>query len=211
MIQSLLPLLVLLLPHGDAAPREVANPEDNELDSGPRKPGRYDWKEKYANYDKEQHEKLMKKYASLPYTVTKELKEGLEERQYPIASWVCKQIVPDGTEEQNVRMFWPLFNYIQGNNAENKTIAMTTPVPIQLMPTGNLEMCFWLGKPATHPEPREEGVYLKETQPLKIVTRKVGGFMDNRPLSLSFPRMLRSLTWVSQEQMTVLTSVSKRA
>merc|ERR1719348_1353713 len=117
MIQSLFPLLLLLLPHGDAAPREVANPEDNELDSGPRKPGRYDWKEKYANYDKEQHEKLMKKYASLPYTVTKELKEGLEERQYPIANW----------ESRDVFLAWEASNPPRAQRGGGLSQGNTTP------------------------------------------------------------------------------------
>merc|ERR1712002_173991 len=115
---------------------------------------------------------------SLPYTVTAELRGGLEERRYPASSWVCNKVTPDGTEEQNTKLFWPLFNYIQGKNVDKKKIPMTTPVTTTPSRGGKLEMCFYLTGRGPHPEPTDSNVYLKNEGQRNIVTRKVGGFMN---------------------------------
>merc|ERR1711885_102742 len=86
-------------------------------------------------------------YVTAPYTVTAgPFEGGLEERRYPAMMWVCnKRTESELADGQTSKLFWPLFQYIQGANAGNLTIPMTTPVTSEEAVGFTLEMCFFLG------------------------------------------------------------------
>merc|ERR1719153_1567895 len=60
-------------------------------------------------------------YTTAPYTVTAgPFEGGLEERTYPSMMWVCnKRTESDLADGQTSKLFWPLFQYIQGSNVGN--------------------------------------------------------------------------------------------
>merc|ERR1719173_247796 len=111
----------------------------------------------------------------VPYTVIRQMAEGLEEREYPPVSWVCT----NGTDYNQHSMFGLLFNYIQGSNADSVKIPMTSPVPVSLSPTGIRDMCFYLAGNKAYPKPTDSKVYIsRQKRTHNILTRKLGGFMN---------------------------------
>jgi len=125
---------------------------------------------------------VLKDYDTAPYTVITTHPGGVEEREYPAMSWVCHQRTK--SEGRN-GMFMSLFRYITGANADSAKIDMTTPVTtLNVQDPGSsevtLEMCFFLGGRSSPPSPTEEGVYLKQEKTRRIVTRTVGGYMDDQ-------------------------------
>merc|ERR1719192_1527933 len=123
-------------------------------------------------------------YTTAPYTVTDgPFEGGLEERTYPAMTWVCNQRTESELADgQTSKLFWPLFQYIQGGNVGNLTIAMTTPVTTLVTSEASgfsLEMCFFLGATKkTWPRPSSASVYLKQEPERQIVTRRLGGYMS---------------------------------
>merc|ERR1740129_235126 len=123
-------------------------------------------------------------YTTAPYTVTAgPFEGGLEERTYPAMMWVCnKRIESQLADGQTSKLFWPLFTYIQGSNAGNLTIAMTTPVTTLVTSEGSgftLEMCFFLGATKNSwPVPSASSVYLQQAPERQIITRRLGGYMN---------------------------------
>merc|ERR1712002_1034914 len=68
-------------------------------------------------------------YTTAPYTVTQTHTGGVEERLYPAMSWMCnKRTENTESDIQRSSLFWPLFSYIQGGNADLTMIPMTIPV-----------------------------------------------------------------------------------
>merc|ERR1719239_2160810 len=69
----------------------------------------------------------------------------------------------------------PLFQYIQGGNAGNLTIPMTTPVTTLVTSEEagfTLEMCFFLGsREHSWPIPSAPSVYLQQEPERQIITR----------------------------------------
>merc|ERR1712060_249060 len=116
-------------------------------------------------------------YVTAPYTVTAEPFEGgLEERRYPAMMWVCKKRTESELADgQTSKLFWPLFQYIQGGNVGNLTIPMTTPVSTLVTTSQSeftLEMCFFLGSTRNSwPSPSAPSVYLKQEPDRQIITR----------------------------------------
>merc|ERR1719220_1019535 len=83
--------------------------------------------------------------------------------------------------QQRSGLFWPLFQYIQGNNSDSAKIDMTTPVTTLVSSTSTtvtLEMCFFLGPLSSWPAPSDPAVYLQEAGERRVVTRRVGGYMN---------------------------------
>merc|ERR1719516_284097 len=124
-------------------------------------------------------------YTTAPYTVTAgPFEGGLEERSYPPMMWVCnKRTESDLADGQTSKLFWPLFQYIQGSNVGNLTIPMTTPVTTLVESEENvgfsLEMCFFLGSTRNSwPAPTAPSVYLQQAPERQIITRKLGGYMN---------------------------------
>merc|ERR1712226_312253 len=101
---------------------------------------------------------------------------GVEERSYPGMNWMCnKRTEAAESDIQRESLFWPLFSYIQGGNADLATIPMTTLVTH----TGGqvtMEMCFFMGA-SSPPAPTNPAVYVKAEGERRIVTRRVGGYM----------------------------------
>merc|ERR1711915_567972 len=106
----------------------------------------------------------------VPYTVIRQMGGGIEEREYPPVSWVCT----NGTDENQRLMFWPLFNYIQGSNADSMKIPMTTPVPVSLSSTGIREMCFYLAGAQAYPKPTDSKVYISRQNGLAQILKDEG-------------------------------------
>jgi len=101
--------------------------------------------------------------------------DNYEERQYDSANWVTVE----GTGGS--AMFWKLFRYIGGRNADNKKIEMTAPVISRVQPnaddsgfSGNRKMSFYVAM-ENAPEPTEDGVYL-EKKSLNVYVKTFGGW-----------------------------------
>ena len=90
--------------------------------------------------------------------------------------WVCnKRTETELADGQTSKLFWPLFQFIQGANAGNLTIKMTTPVTTLVTEEGSgftLEMCFFLGSTeGSWPNPTAPSVYLQQAAERQIITR----------------------------------------
>merc|ERR1711973_411623 len=110
----------------------------------------------------------------------------LEERLYPARRWVCtKKISRADESDPKSGMFWSLFKYIQGANSGEIKIDMTTPVTTKVEEDSDTssvsyEMCFYIGEAhqSNPPTPSNTRVYIKEEGERKILTRRVGGWMN---------------------------------
>ncbi|KAK3860817.1 hypothetical protein Pcinc_033157 [Petrolisthes cinctipes] len=116
------------------------------------------------------------------YEVIKE-GEGYEERMYPPAAWVCHESSGLSSARASKDSFFALFRYITGSNDAGKKIPMTAPVTMFRgnTPSGSsmMQMCFYI--PEAHqlnpPAPTEEGVYVEDRPPLRIMASRFGGFV----------------------------------
>jgi len=154
-----------------------------------------------------------KEYESPPFTVVRTT-DNFEERLYPSALWACTNLTVDtaadplwGLERRNfltimkstryktkvpsTLMFWPLFRYIQGDNAKNQSIAMTKGVLTghhmikEDKERGDIElqeMCFYLeskfqvGGSIPVPAPTDESVYIVKKPDQQYYVRQFGGW-----------------------------------
>ncbi|MDK2413266.1 heme-binding protein, partial [Aphanizomenon sp. 202] len=110
---------------------------------------------------------------------------GYEERVYPARKWVCTEHTAHRDDEDvTSSMFWKLFRYISGNNNKKQEIEMTIPVSTEYTAgttTNKYEMCFYIGAvhqddPAT---PADQHVSLKDRPEMTVLTRTVGGYMND--------------------------------
>ena len=63
------------------------------------------------------------------YEVIKKIDENTEIRKYSASKWICtREENKKASEDNNIKMFFNLFNYISGNNNQEKKISMTSPV-----------------------------------------------------------------------------------
>ncbi|XP_069973224.1 heme-binding protein 1-like [Penaeus vannamei] len=123
-------------------------------------------------------------YEEAPYAVT-ESHAGYEERVYPARKWVCTEHTAHRDDEDvTSSMFWKLFRYISGNNNKKQEIEMTIPVSTEYTAgttTNKYEMCFYIGAvhqddPAT---PADQNVSLQDRPEMTVLTRTVGGYMND--------------------------------
>ncbi|NP_001139159.1 heme-binding protein soul2 precursor [Danio rerio] len=64
------------------------------------------------------------------YTVVNQYGE-IEERNYEMSNWITTDILSTGKDDVSTG-FWKLYYFIQGQNKENKQIAMTRPVVVSV-------------------------------------------------------------------------------
>merc|ERR1719370_1716726 len=123
-------------------------------------------------------------YTTAPYTVTAGPFEGGAENlpQPMTVGGANKRTETDLADGQTSKLFWPLFQFIQGANTGNLTIPMTTPVTTLVTAEGSgftLEMCFFLGSTeGSWPIPSAPSVYLQQAAERQIITRRLGGYMN---------------------------------
>ncbi|XP_023346997.1 uncharacterized protein LOC111715841 isoform X5 [Eurytemora carolleeae] len=72
-----------------------------------------------------------------PYTVEQTFDE-IEKRVYPARKWACTGEQVEQDSDDNGRMFWKLFNYIQGANTDERKMAMTVPVATSVAINGEV-------------------------------------------------------------------------
>merc|ERR1711988_961935 len=122
-------------------------------------------------------------YEEAPYIQTK-LDDEMYERNYALKKWACtKSSVEQLEDGQQGTMFWKLFQYIDGENAEEKKIPMTVPVTTKVSGNGpyELQMCFYINSEEQNnpPAPTNPDVYIQQAS-RTIYTRTVGGYMNIR-------------------------------
>jgi len=101
------------------------------------------------------------------------------EKKYHNIAWLAMNS-EDGRKEPMNKMFMKLFGYISGQNKAGQKIAMTSPVPMEHLPSKpDLEdeaMCFWLDIEEEAPEPKDKDVFLVEVPAFQVYVKKFGGF-----------------------------------
>jgi len=159
------------------------------------------------------HEEWEELYESLDYTV-ENVAENYETRVYPAKSWVCTNMTVDtaqdplaGLEDWDFKeimqskryktrvpsslMFWPLFNYINGDNEGEVKIKMTRTVTTSHalikrdVVWGDLElqeMCFYLPskfqaeRTEQVPKPLDQKVYTVNKPEFRVFVRQFPGW-----------------------------------
>jgi len=122
-------------------------------------------------------------YNEAPYTAT-QLENGVQKRVYSSVKWACtnKTTSVENSDSQTSGLFWRLFKYIDGLNADNSKIAMTVPVTTEVKTNGDemeMEMCFYISPDhqANPPAPTNPEVYITQAE-RTIYTRTIGGYMN---------------------------------
>ncbi|XP_045106326.1 heme-binding protein 2-like [Portunus trituberculatus] len=129
---------------------------------------------------------IFQTYEEAPYVVAG-TGNGYQERVYSRTKWVCKTVSDNPRVGEDLSLlFWPLFNYINGQNNRNEKIPMTVPVStevtIRSQTDKTYKMCFYLAEQQQQnpPEPLpSSGVFIQDRQELRVLTRTVGGYMTS--------------------------------
>lgn len=141
-------------------------------------------------------------YEQAPYTVLQTINESVEVRRYPSLYWACTEgtidyqadaandgvlgifnyFTRDRSNDENGRLFWRLFRYIQGENENSQKIDMTVPVTTRMKMTkeGKLNklMCFYIQ--TDPPQPTDTLVKIIQTEELIAIVKRFGGYiMEN--------------------------------
>merc|ERR1712176_897023 len=144
------------------------------------------------------YQSLFTNYEMAPYSVTRTLENGIEERVYPGGSWACTQTPrPHQTSEEDdtsSQLFWRLFQYIGGENQDQVKYEMTVPVST-LMSPGSMEMCFFMSKslPGPPSSPTNPLVFIKEEGERALYVSRFGGFMKAAGWSMEAQRLAQQL------------------
>ncbi|XP_043203156.1 heme-binding protein 1-like [Amphibalanus amphitrite] len=135
----------------------------------------------------------------VPYTVDRTVMDAnnktvlYEQRTYPGQKWVCTSKVIDTSEGGSDGIFMRLFRYISGENEQNQTVPMTSPVSMLRVPLSpeitvteegepqsRLTMCFYINKEFQEnpPAPSSPDVFLEERPTMTVIANRVGGYMS---------------------------------
>lgn len=115
-----------------------------------------------------------------PYKVIKSLQEA-EIRFYPPAVMATVISAANSYKEVGNRGFRQLANYIFGGNEENKKIAMTAPVRMQLSDKGS-SMSFVMPPDMTLqklPKPNQSGIKFENTPAEYVAAIRFGGYASD--------------------------------
>merc|ERR1711892_624271 len=114
-------------------------------------------------------------YEMAPYQVMTTLANGVEERRYSAATWVCTK--------SSAAFFWRLFKYIGGENEAQVKFDMTVPVATKTTPGSSLEleMCFFVSQSlAAPPSPPTNPLVVIKNVPERVVfVSRFGGFIKS--------------------------------
>lgn len=109
--------------------------------------------------------------------------ESYEERSYVKSVWVSTTLTGIALDPAVSKMFFKLFDYIQGNNAKRQKIDMTVPVLISIIPgpgpacESNFTMSFFVSpKVGDPPKPTDATVFLSQLPEQRVFVRSFGGF-----------------------------------
>jgi len=113
--------------------------------------------------------------------------QGFEERVYPAQRWVSTSMKGPALDPLRNQMFMKLFRYINGRNAKNVSIPMTSPVSTLVRPTSSghhYTMAFYV--PAALQEDVPSGgpdVTVEDRPQLTVLTRRFGGYATDAVVS----------------------------
>lgn len=120
-----------------------------------------------------------------PYKVIKSLQEA-EIRFYPPAVMATVISAANSYKEVGNRGFRQLANYIFGGNEENKKIAMTAPVHMQLSDKGS-SMSFVMPPDMTLqklPKPNQSGIKFENTPAEYVAAIRFGGYASDKDIQV---------------------------
>eukprot|EP00088_Acartia_fossae_P007128 TRINITY_DN13314_c0_g1_i2.p1 TRINITY_DN13314_c0_g1~~TRINITY_DN13314_c0_g1_i2.p1 ORF type:complete len:201 (-),score=36.77 TRINITY_DN13314_c0_g1_i2:115-696(-) len=128
-----------------------------------------------------------------PYEVTKS-HEGWEERSYPAVKWISAEgfdIRPHDGESHD-RIFFQLFDYIDGQNDQGVKIPMTAPVTLRILPgegpncEGNFTMSFFIPMAFQEntPVPNNPDIYIEERPAMNVAALRFPGFPGDIDFSI---------------------------
>ena len=107
-----------------------------------------------------------------------------EEREYEASKWTSTVVSDIDYQTAVSEGFMKLFDYISGDNAEKKKVAMTAPVITKVVPgqgpacASNFTVSFMVpfADQDNPPKPSDPTVFLSELPALKAYVRSFGGF-----------------------------------
>jgi len=122
-----------------------------------------------------------------PHFTVVESHDEYEVRRYDASKWARTAFSdPNSGYDSSIRtMFWRLFNYIGGENADSQKIEMTIPVLTRCIPNDafdamehNFTMAFYLALDSA-PEPTNSNVHLYDLPEITVYVRHFGGFASD--------------------------------
>merc|ERR1711915_66386 len=117
-----------------------------------------------------------------PYTVLKE-HSGWEEREFSPMKWISVDGVSSAPNDESSQYFFRLFNYIDGQNAEQMKIDMTAPVSFRIdRESGNFTMSFFIPQSLQEnpPLPNDKDLYIEERPGMRVAARRFGGYPNQQ-------------------------------
>lgn len=115
---------------------------------------------------------------------SKDVKNGVEERQYQAAKWVSTNVVGMSRDEATNIGFQRLFKYITGSNEKSQKIDMTAPVATKIAPGAgpNCESTFTVSfyipteLQDNPPKPTDPKVFVENWPAMTFYVKSFGGF-----------------------------------
>ncbi|KAK4850129.1 hypothetical protein QYF36_004037 [Acer negundo] len=111
---------------------------------------------------------------------------GFEIRRYNSSVWITTSPIQDISLVQATRTgFLQLFDYIQGKNKYNQTIAMTAPVITQILPSdgpfckSTFNVSFYVPKENQADPPPAEGLQVQRWKLTYLAARQFSGFVED--------------------------------
>jgi hypothetical protein len=129
-----------------------------------------------------------------PYTVLQQ-EEEYEIRYYPSAVIATMNTQAKNFKELGRRGFRTLAGYIFGGNDENKSIAMTTPVQMEMNDSVS-SMSFIMPKEYTLlslPKPTDDQVKLSQSKEAFIAAISFGGFASEKDIQNNIEKLKKAL------------------
>ena len=128
------------------------------------------------------------------YRVVK-VEEGFEIRFYPKATFATIQSSGSNYKQVASSGFRKLAGYIFGGNDQNKSIAMTAPVRMEMSDKGSAMSFVMPSKynESNLPKPNDESIHIHQSTPQYVAVISFGGYANDEKINLHKDKILEIL------------------
>ncbi|XP_068210083.1 heme-binding protein 2-like isoform X2 [Palaemon carinicauda] len=139
----------------------------------------------------------------IKYTVLRR-GSGYEERLYPSKNWLCTEQKGINGNEDQIQVFLRLFDYLGGENDQNRKLKMGIPASIEykVRAEGKVYLaCFFLEEKdqSDYPTPTNKDVFITRRPEMTVFTRKFGGYATTESTWMAEADSLRTLLKLAGE------------